>query len=349
MCQNKLLALLLSITAAAVYIQQIAPADEPPKRGSDAKPPVTGKKTPGVELLDQVMLKYLDKIDCSAATLAISYKGVLVHSRGYGWSDKEKTKPAGPDMMIGIASCEKPITAAMIRQLARARRLGLDASVVKLLKIDPQGEIVDDRIWKITIRHLLEHKAGWQGEPFDRAVQAAHDKGHKDPIPVETILGFLMTQKLKDDPGSKHEYCNFCYETLRHVATKVSGRAPDEYFRQDLFWPFGVKGVKGFSAPGAAERKGDPPTVWNAEGGGPVCASAPALNIFMRYFWLTGEPRDDGNPTWRMDGSLPNSTAMILWRSDGIDVAVIFNGRSKDVSHDDIAKDLESVIKKLKR
>jgi CubicO group peptidase (beta-lactamase class C family) len=345
---NKLLAVLLSVMAAAVYIQ-IAPADEPLKKGADTKPPVTGKKTPGVELLDQVMLKYLNKIECSAATLAISSKGVLVHSRGYGWSDKDKTKPTSPDTMIGMASCEKPITAAMIRQLARTGRLNLNASVFKLLKIDPRGDIIDDRIWQITIHHLLDHKAGWQGEPFNRAVKAAHDKGFKDPIPVETILGFMMTQKLKDVPGSKYEYCNFCYDTLRHLARKVSGRAPVEYFRQNLFRPFGVKDLKGFSAPGDAERKGDPPIVWNAEGGGPVSASAPALNIFMRCFWLTGEPRDKGNPTWQMHGSLPNSTALMSWRSDGIDVAVIFNGRRKDVALDEIAKDLESVIEKLKR
>jgi N-acyl-D-amino-acid deacylase len=345
---NKLLALLPSIMVAAVYIQ-IAPADEPLKKGADNKPPITGKKTRGVELLDQVMLKYLDKIHCSAATLAISYKGALVDSRGYGWSDRGKTKPTSPDTMIGIASCEKPITAAMIRQLARTGRLNLNASVFKLLKISPQGDIIDDRIWQITIQHLLDHKAGWQGEPFDRAVKAAHVKGFKDPIPVETILGFMMTQKLKDVPGSKYEYCNFCYETLRYVARKVSDRSTIEYFRQDLSRPFGVKEIKGFAAPGTAERKGDPPIVWNAEGGGPVSASAPALIVFMRCFWLTGEPRDQGNPNWRMDGSLPNSTAMMLWRSDGIDVAVIFNGRRKEVSHNDIAKDLESAIEKMKR
>jgi CubicO group peptidase (beta-lactamase class C family) len=236
----------------------------------------------------------------------------------------------------------------MIRQLARAGRLDLNAGLFKLLKIKPRGQVIDDRIWQITIRNLLDHKAGWQGEPFDRAVQAARDHGYADPIPLEVLLGFLMTQRLKHTPGSKFEYCNFCFDTLRHVAEKVSGRKPAEYLRQELFRPFGMKELRGFVAPGDPVRKDGPVLVWNADGGGPVSASAPALCAFMRYFWLTGERRDKGNPLWRMHGSLPNSTACMLWRSDGIDVAFLFNGRGQ-ASHDDIVRDLENVIESLKQ
>jgi hypothetical protein len=50
----------------------------------DDQPSVTGKWVPGVELFDRVMLTYLEKIGCTAATLAISNRGSLVVSRGYG-------------------------------------------------------------------------------------------------------------------------------------------------------------------------------------------------------------------------------------------------------------------------
>jgi CubicO group peptidase (beta-lactamase class C family) len=294
------------------------------------------------------MLKHMDKIGCSTAALAISYKGELVHSRGYGWSDKDKTTTAQPQTMIGIASCEKPITSAAIKQLARDRRLNLDKSLFKLLKIEPEGKIVDDRVWDITIQHLLDHKAGWQGEPFDKAVKAAREEGHEDPIPPETLLGFIMVQKLKDAPGTRYVYCNFSYDTLRHVLAEVSGRTPIEYYRRQLLRPFGIRELNVFQSPDAPAKKGDPPLVWNAKDGGPVSASAPALCAFMECYWLTGEPRDDSNPTWRMDGSLPASTAMMLWRSDGFNVAFIFNGR-ENASHDEIARDLEGAIERLNR
>jgi CubicO group peptidase (beta-lactamase class C family) len=349
MKRQVLLSTVLScLLLAAGTMGAVSADDKPVKNAGDSRPPITGKKTRGVELLDQVMLKYLDKIGCSAASLAVSSNGVLVHSRGYGWRDKDKTVPVQPDTMIGIASCEKPITAAAIRQLARNRKLNLDAGLFKLLKIKPEGEIVDGRVWDITLHHLLDHKAGWQGEPIDRATEAALKKGHKHPIPVETLLGFLMVQKLKDAPGTKYEYCNFCFDTLRHVIAKVSGRSPIDYFRRDLFRPYGTRReVTGFEAPHSPSRRGDPPLVWNDDGG-PVYASAPALCLFMRHFWLTGEPRNRDNPTWWKTGSLPGSTAMMLWRPDGIDVAVIFNGRDEKVSHADIRADLDKVIERLK-
>ena len=85
--------------------------------------PVAGPRSYGMELLDQVMLGYLNRIGCTAAALAVSRKGLLTHSRGYGWSDRNRTQPAQADTMIGIASCEKPITAAAVRQLARNGQL----------------------------------------------------------------------------------------------------------------------------------------------------------------------------------------------------------------------------------
>jgi CubicO group peptidase (beta-lactamase class C family) len=321
------------------------PADgEQTDQAARIRPPVTGRDVPGGKLLDEVVLDYMDKIGCSTAALAISAHGVLIYSRGYGWSDRARTVPAEPDTMIGIASCEKPITAAAVRQLARNRRLNLDAGLFKVLKIKPQGKVVDSRVGDITIRHLLEHKAGWQGEPLDRAIKSAHEHGHKDPIPVEALLGFIMTQQLKDAPGARYEYCNFCYDTLRRVITKVSGLSPADYFRHELFRPFGVKDLKGLAAPKSSPKKGDPPLVWNAGDGGPISASAPALCAFMRSYWLTGEPRNRDNPTWQMNGSLPGSTALMLWRPDGIDMAVIFNGRGQP-THEEIKADLERAFR----
>ncbi len=41
----------------------------------------------------------------------------------------------------------------------------------------------------------------------------------------------------------------------------------------------------------------------------------------MRSFWLDGRPRDNGEPLWFMGGSWDNTTAAMIWRSDGINIA----------------------------
>ena len=249
--------------------------------------------------------------------------------------------------MIGIASCEKPITAAAIRQLARRRKLKLDDKVFALLGIRPRGEVADSRMSQISVRNLLEHKAGWQGEPINRAIKAARASGEKDPLSIEVVLGFLMTQRLSSDPGTKYEYCNSCYDTLRHVILKTSKKTGVDYFRTELFSSFRIDATNGFASPDAQRKPGSLSIVWNDRDGGPVSASSPMLCRFMQCFWLTGEPRDQSNPTWTMYGSLPSSTALMLWRSDGINVAAVFNGRGDD-PHDQIKKDLEAIIDRLK-
>ena len=85
-----------------------------------------------------------------------------------------------PDTPMGVASCDKPWEEAAIHQLALHGRIDLNASVFRVLKIKPAGPVVDNRMYDITFNHLLEHKAGWQGEPLNRANQAyeAAPTGH---------------------------------------------------------------------------------------------------------------------------------------------------------------------------
>jgi CubicO group peptidase (beta-lactamase class C family) len=249
--------------------------------------------------------------------------------------------PTEPNTIIGLASCGKSFTAAAVKQLAARGRLKLDAPVFALLRIEPHGNVADPRVYQITVRHLIDHKAGWGKNPAREASAAARKAGLKGPFSAEDLLSFIMTQPLKQAPGEKAEYCNFGYDTLRHIVVRITSRSYIDYFQRELFRPVVVREIRG---PGDRERKGDPPTVWNAAEGGPVGASTPAMCYFMRQFWLAGDPRDQGNPLWIRYGSLPGSTALMIWRSDGIDIAATFNGRRKDVSHDDISRALQQLI-----
>jgi CubicO group peptidase (beta-lactamase class C family) len=309
------------------------PVDEPP--GTGKKPPgvpVAGKKPPGVELLDAPILKCLKKIGCTGATLTVTRAGQTLYARGYGWSDRDRRVAIQPDTPMGIASCDKPLTAAMIRQLGQKGKLDLNASVLRVLNITPAGKVLDKRVWDITINHLLEHKAGWQGEPVERAWQAAN--GRKFPIEAKTLLAHVMTQRLAWAPGEKAEYDSFGYTSLKRVVARVSGTRYVDYLRHQLCRPFGVKELKWVRH--GKRQKGEPAELWNGlimedPTDYRMGVSTPALCTFMGYFWLDGRPRDKGNPLWIMNGSWDNSTTSMIWRPDGINVAYSFNGRATGV------------------
>lgn len=307
--------------------------------------PVTGRSRLGVKLFDEVMLKYREKIGCTAATLAVSKAGNILYRRGYGWQDREKTIPTDPDTMIGIASCGKPVTAAGIRYLAKHNKLKLDAKLFDLLHIKPQGPVIDKRINDITINHLLENKAGWGYDPWPPAAEMARQAGFKDPIPIEIILGFIMTRPLEDAPGSTAKYCNFGWDILLHIIEKFSGQAYSEYICTEVL---GIHEVKGMHDTGQPLEDNDSTLIWNDAAGGPISASTRTLCRFMEKYWLTGEPRDRGNPYWVMYGSLDGSTAMMVWRSDGFNLVALFNGRCSNVGHNEIKDDLEKIIDEIK-
>jgi CubicO group peptidase (beta-lactamase class C family) len=296
------------------------------------EPPVSGHHAPGVELLDAIMLKCLREIGCSGATLTVARGGHTLYSRGYGWSDRHRTMPIHPDTPMSIGSCDKPLTTTMIRQLAQHGKLDLNASVLKLLKIRPAGQVVDPRVWNITINHLLEHKAGWQGEPFERAWQAAN--GRTYPIVAAYLLRFVMVQQLAWAPGEKVVYDSFGTNTLKFVVTRVSGQSYTNYLRHHLCRPYGVTELKWVRH--GILQPGEPPHLWNGlimedPADFRMGVSTPALCTFMRCFWLDGRPRDNGNPLWVSQGSWDNTTASMIQRPDGINIAWSFNGRKKDV------------------
>ncbi len=324
---------------------------------SPGNPPAHEWTERDVQLFDALMLKYGAKIGCTSAELAIARNRVVILSRGYGSSDRFGRVPMHPNNPMAIGSCEKPITAAVVKQLARAGKLDLNASVFKVLEVQPVGQIVDSRVWDVTIQHVLDHKAGWQGAPLDQAMQAARARGFKDNV-TEIWLRFLMAQRLKDAPGAKEEYSNFGYDVLRLLIARTTGRPVADYVRHELCRPYGFNELREIQSPGV-EIRGEPPQVWNARSvdfdfyplmpASPLRASAPALCTFMSCFWLTGEPRDNGNWFWTMDGSTDNTTAQMCWRVDEkfpeFDYAFIFNGRREGAGHDQIQADLKQVFK----
>jgi len=291
--------------------------------------PVRGKSAPGVEELDRPMVDTLEKIGCSAAALTVTRGGHIYYSRGYGWSDFEHNVPMSPDTPMGIASCSKPLAAAMVRQLCRDKHFPLTFTVLPFLKVKPAGQVVDPRVWDITVQHLIDHAAGWQVDPVNKAWQAYN--GSKSPISVEEMLPYVAVQRLAFTPGTKNVYDNFGYQVLDRIVVHLSGQSWVDYLRHSLCRPYGVPELKWVQGDGQSE-KGEPPRLWNSfemneQKEYRYAVSMPVLCTFMSHFWIDGSVRDKSNPLWVKTGGWDNCTSAMVWRQDGINVAWAFNGR----------------------
>jgi CubicO group peptidase (beta-lactamase class C family) len=302
------------------------------RSASAAATPVTGARPSGVETLDVPMLEALNSIKCSGAALTVARGNHVYYSRGYGWSDFERNVRITPETPMAIASCNKPITAAMVRQLFKEHNLPLTTKVLPFFGVKPAGAVIDNRVWEITFKNVIAHEAGWQGEPFDRAFQAYN--GRTRPGDSVVCLNFIAVQRLSARPGTKYEYDNYGYDVMTHVVPKLSGQTYADYLRSQLCRPYGMKELQGVR--GHKPRPGDPPPLWN----GLVLAdlpfqhaavSMPALCTFMSHFWIDGTPRDKSRRSDVHAGSLESSTTLCVWRPDGINIAYSFNGRAVNV------------------
>ncbi len=183
----------------------------------------------GPDPTDALVERALDRIGAPGAVVAFGMPGRMPELRAYGLADPAAGVPMTVTDRFKIASLSKPITAAAILELVRRRRLSLDTALVDIL---PAGA-GDPRTAAITLRHLLQHSAGWDSaqafDPFflgrdDAAALIGADlEAAADCAPVADAM---IGRPLQFDPGRRYAYSNLGYCWLGRVLARVRG---DDY------------------------------------------------------------------------------------------------------------------------
>lgn len=198
------------------------------------------------QLLEKRLMRFMKKWDIPGASVAIAQNDRLVYARGYGLADVENGEYAEPWHLFRIASISKLITAATIFHLFDSGLLTPDTRV-----FGPQGildtllfpDIVDKRVFDITVQHLLEHSAGWTTRWGDHMfmphVIARHTETPSPPD-IETIIRFSLSKRLHFKPGAYSSYSNLGYAILGKVVERVTRMDYETYVRENLMAPLGI-------------------------------------------------------------------------------------------------------------
>jgi N-acyl-D-amino-acid deacylase len=207
-----------------------------------AKVPRTGPDDPDLASFDELMETFVRENEVPGVALAVAKDGRLVYARGFGYADPDSKLPVQPRSRFRIASISKPITAAAILRLMEMGKLKLDQPAFPLLDLTAlAGEEEDPRLRKITVRHLLQHTAGFdRGKSFDpmfvaRRIAAALQGA--SPPSAEQIIRYMMGGKLDFDPGSRYAYSNFGYCVLGRIIEKVTGKPYESVVRAAVLDP----------------------------------------------------------------------------------------------------------------
>ena len=175
-----------------------------------------------------------------------------MYARGFGYADLATQQQVEPDSLFRIASISKPITAVAVLQLVEREKLGLDDKVFEILDDEPAiaaaGDQCDVRLQDITIRHLLQHRGGWdRDESFDamfQSVRFAEQIGVPPPADQETVIRAMFTQRLDFDPGQRYAYSNFGYCLLGRVIEETSGQDYEAYVQENVLAPLGITSMR---------------------------------------------------------------------------------------------------------
>lgn len=215
-------------------------------------PVLTGKPVVELSAVEQVVQSFLKRHHAPGAALAITDRGRLVYARGFGFADIAAGEPVKPDSLFRIASISKPVTAVGIVKLIEEGRLKLDDPVFRILDgyapVPGQEDRVEPRLASITIRHLLEHRGGWDRDvSFDamfEAVRFARTLNVPPPAGPDEVIRNMLTQPLDFDPGERYAYSNFGYCLLGRVITKLTGQPYEAWMMENVLRPAGATGMR---------------------------------------------------------------------------------------------------------
>jgi CubicO group peptidase (beta-lactamase class C family) len=135
-----------------------------------------------------------------------------------------------PDSLFQIGSITKVWTATMVIQLLEEGRLDLDQPVSELLPGVRLG--VDDVADLVTVRHLLTHASGVDGDIFT-------DTGRGDDC-IARYVDLLAVAGHTHPVGAAYSYCNSGFVLLGRIVEELDGRTWDESLRARLVSPLGL-------------------------------------------------------------------------------------------------------------
>ncbi len=198
------------------------------------------------------------------------------------------------DSVFQVGSTTKVWTAALVMQLVDEGLVELDRPVRDYL---PEFAVADGAEKSITVRHLLTHTGGFDGDLFE-------DTGRGDDC-LDKYMAFLHGAGHVHEPGALFSYCNAGYCVLGALVARVRGTTWEEAMRERLLKRLGAtnwallpeEAILFRASAGHVGPEGTVFPSWqmprsNAPAGSTMCLAPRELVRFGRMFMAGGVAED---------------------------------------------------------
>jgi CubicO group peptidase (beta-lactamase class C family) len=243
---------LLALPLSAASIQTVNPEE-------------IGLSSERLQRVHEAIGRHIDAHDISGAVTVVARKGRLAQLEAQGLMDIDTKKVMSKDTLFWIASMSKPITGVAILMLMEEGKIRLTDPVSKfipefrgmkvtVMQDGPRGAQQNapgtaplfytvPATREIMIQDLLSHVSGLVSGGAASAAELAKVARK----PGETLADYiprLGATPLDFQPGSRWSYSPGAgFETLGRIVEIVSGQTFDQFLRQRIFVPLGMKDI----------------------------------------------------------------------------------------------------------
>jgi CubicO group peptidase (beta-lactamase class C family) len=175
----------------------------------------------------------MGKFDIPGVAVAVTRDNGVFYADAYGVKNVMTEEKLWPEHIFHMASVSKLFVATAVVQLVEQGKINLDDPLTAYL---PYFRMDDERYKKITIRKMLNHTSG-----MPDVDDYEWDKPQYDEGAAERYVCSLAKEKLVAAPGERYRYSNMAYDVLGDVIAKVSGKPFEDFMKESILNPLGMR------------------------------------------------------------------------------------------------------------
>lgn len=172
------------------------------------------------------------KLERFNGNVLIAQRGVVLYRNSFGYAQVEQKDTLRSESKFQLASLSKTFTAVAILKLYEEGKLSLEDSIQKFIPQLPYSGI--------QIKSLLSHRSGLPNYAY--VVGDSIRKQNPYPTNADIVRWYCAFKpKLYNSPNTHFSYSNTNYAFLATIVEKVSGQQFEDYLKQIIFRPLGMK------------------------------------------------------------------------------------------------------------
>ncbi|GAG11278.1 unnamed protein product, partial [marine sediment metagenome] len=191
-----------------------------------------------IKILQRDINASMEKGNVPGIAISLIDKDRILWTKGFGFTDRSKSRKVDPDTIFCIGSTTKPITAVAFLRAVQKGIVNLDDLLISCYpEFTINSTYGDDEVNKITFRHLLSHYAGLPHMSLESREFYVNEPTFEDNI--KNISDTWLVFKVEN----RFYYSNLGFNLIAYSLQRISNKSYPEYVRDEIVKPLKMESM----------------------------------------------------------------------------------------------------------